>query len=67
MLLPSVVLFALAFQLLQTDIPFYLHAVVGRHDWLRSTLLLAAAIAAALACVPLLTASRGSRRGSLVG
>ena len=53
MLLPTVVLFALAFQLLQTDIPFYVHAVVGKHSWLGATLLLAVAIAAALACVPL--------------
>jgi len=52
-LLPTVVLFALAFQLLQTDIPFYVHAVVGKHSWLGATLLLAVAIAAALACVPL--------------
>jgi glycoside/pentoside/hexuronide:cation symporter, GPH family len=51
-LLPTVVLFALAFQLLQTDIPFYVHAVVGKHSWLSATLLLAVAIAAALACVP---------------
>ena len=52
-LLPTVVLFALAFQLLQTDIPFYVHAVVGKHSWLGGTLLLSVAIAAALACVPL--------------
>jgi len=63
-LLPTVVLFALAFQLLQTDIPFYVHAVVGRHSWLGSTLLLAVAIAAALACVPLFArlARRTSKR-----
>jgi glycoside/pentoside/hexuronide:cation symporter, GPH family len=63
-LLPSVVLFALAFQLLQTDIPFYVHAVVGKHSWLSSTLLLAVAIAAALACVPLFIrlAERTSKR-----
>ncbi len=52
-LLPTVVLFALAFQLLQTDIPFYVHAVVGKHSWLSATLLLAVAIASAVACVPL--------------
>ncbi len=52
-LLPTVVLFALAFQLLQTDIPFYVHAVVGKHSWLGATLLLSVAIAAAVACVPL--------------
>lgn len=52
-LLPTVLLFGLAFQLLQTDIPFYVHAVVGKHSWLSATLLLSVAIAAALACVPL--------------
>jgi GPH family glycoside/pentoside/hexuronide:cation symporter len=63
-LLPSVVLFALAFQLLQTDIPFYVHAVVGRHSWLTSRVLLAVAIAAAIVCVPLFTrlAQRTSKR-----
>jgi GPH family glycoside/pentoside/hexuronide:cation symporter len=63
-LLPSVVLFALAFQLLQTDIPFYVHAVVGRHSWLTSRLLLAVAIGAAIGCVPLFTrlARRTSKR-----
>jgi GPH family glycoside/pentoside/hexuronide:cation symporter len=52
-LLPTVVLFGLAFQLLQTDIPFYVHAVVGKHSWLGATALLVVAIAAALVCVPL--------------
>jgi len=52
-LLPTVVLFALAFQLLQTGIPFYVHAVVGKHSWLGGTLLLGVAIAAAVICVPL--------------
>jgi len=52
-LLPTVVLFGLAFQLLQTDIPFYVHAVVGKHSWLGATVLLVVAIAAALVCVPL--------------
>ena len=47
------VLFGLAFQLLQTDIPFYVHAVVGKHSWLGATLLLVVAIAAAVVCVPL--------------
>lgn len=51
-LLPTVVLFGLAFQLLQTDIPFYAHAVVGKHSWLSATLLLVVAIAAAVVCVP---------------
>ncbi len=63
-LLPTVVLFALALQLLQTDIPFYVHAVVGRHGWLSSRLLLAVAIAAAIVCVPAFTvlAKRTSKR-----
>jgi GPH family glycoside/pentoside/hexuronide:cation symporter len=63
-LLPTVVLFALAFQLLQTDIPFYVHAVVGKHSWLSATLLLAVAIAAALVCVPVFArlARRTSKR-----
>jgi glycoside/pentoside/hexuronide:cation symporter, GPH family len=63
-LLPTVVLFALAFQLLQTDIPFYVHAVVGKHSWLTSRVLLTVAIAAAIACVPLFTrlAARTSKR-----
>jgi glycoside/pentoside/hexuronide:cation symporter, GPH family len=52
-LLPTIVLFALAFQLLQTGIPFYVHAVVGKHSWLGGTLLLGVAIAAAVVCVPL--------------
>jgi len=61
-LLPSVVLFALAFQLLTTDIPFYVHSVVGTHSWLKPRVLLAVAIAAALACLPLFI--RLSRRSS---
>lgn len=52
-LLPTVVLYALAFQLLLTDIPFYVHALVGKHSWLGATALLVAAIAAAVVCVPL--------------
>jgi len=52
-LLPTVVLFALAFQLLLTDIPFYVHAIVGKHSWLSATLLLVVAIAAAVVSVPL--------------
>jgi GPH family glycoside/pentoside/hexuronide:cation symporter len=65
-LLPTVVLFALAFQLLQTDIPFYVHSVIGKHDWLTSRLLLSVAIAAAIACVPLFVrlADRTSKRGA---
>ena len=63
-LLPTVVLFALAFQLLQTAIPFYVHAVVGRDSWLSGRVLLAVAIAAAVVCVPLFTllAQRTSKR-----
>ena len=63
-LVSTVVLFALAFQLLQTDIPFYVHAIVGKHSWLSSTLLLAVAIGAALVCVPLYArlARRTSKR-----
>jgi GPH family glycoside/pentoside/hexuronide:cation symporter len=54
-LLPTVVLFALAFQLLQSDIPFYVHAVVGTHSWLNARELLAVAIAAAILFVPVFT------------
>jgi GPH family glycoside/pentoside/hexuronide:cation symporter len=61
-LVGSVVLFSLAFQLLETDVPFYVHAVVGTHSWLGSTLLLAVAIAAAVVSVPLF--SRLARRTS---
>ncbi|HYA09134.1 MAG TPA: MFS transporter [Gaiellaceae bacterium] len=63
-LLPSIVLFALAFQLLQTDIPFYVHAIVGKDSWLSSTALLAVAIGAALVCLPLFgrLAQRTSKR-----
>jgi GPH family glycoside/pentoside/hexuronide:cation symporter len=63
-LLPTVVLFALAFQLLQTDIPFYVHAVVGKHSWLTARVLLTVAIAAAIVCVPFFTrmARRTSKR-----
>ena len=63
-LLPTVVLFALAFQLLQTDIPFYVHAVIGKHSWLTSRVLLAVAIATAIAVVPVFRrlADRTSKR-----
>jgi GPH family glycoside/pentoside/hexuronide:cation symporter len=63
-LLSSVVLFALAFQLLQSDIPFYTHAVLGTHSWLSSQLLLAVAIAAAIVCVPVFSrlANRTSKQ-----
>lgn len=63
-LLPTVVLFALAFQLVQTNTPFYVHAIVGKHSWLSATLLLAVAIATALAFVPVFArlAHRTSKR-----
>jgi GPH family glycoside/pentoside/hexuronide:cation symporter len=51
-LLPTIVLFALAFQLLQIDIPFYVHAVVGKDTWLSTHVVLGVAIAAAIAFVP---------------
>jgi GPH family glycoside/pentoside/hexuronide:cation symporter len=65
-LLPTVVLFALAFQLLQTDMPFYIHAVVGKHSWLSARVLLTVAIASAIVCVPLFKryAERTSKRGA---
>jgi glycoside/pentoside/hexuronide:cation symporter, GPH family len=72
-LLPTLVLFALAFQLLQTDFPFYVHAVVGKHSWLTATVLLAVAIAAAIVCVPLFarlgrrTSKRHAYRISILG
>ena len=52
-LLPTVVLFALSFELLKSVIPFYAHAVLPEGSWLKSRYLLAAAIAAAVVCVPL--------------
>ncbi len=61
-LLPSVVLFAVAFELLIGVIPFYAHAVIAKGSWLTSTLLLAVAIGSAVACVPLF--ARLARRTS---
>lgn len=63
-LLPTVVLFAIAFELLSSGIPFYVHAVVGKESWLKPRLLLAVAIAAAVVCVPLFIrlARRTSKR-----
>ena len=63
-LVPTVVLFSLSFQLLKSDVPFYVHAVVGRHSWLAPRVLLAVAIAAAVVCVPLFgqLARRTSKR-----
>ena len=63
-LLPTVVLFAVAFELLQAGIPFYVHAVVGKDSWLKPRTLLAVAIIAAVVCVPLFMrlARRSSKR-----
>jgi GPH family glycoside/pentoside/hexuronide:cation symporter len=65
-LLPSIVLFAIAFELLQALIPFYVHAIIGKHSWLSTRLLLAVAIVSAVACVPLFAglARRTSKRGA---
>jgi GPH family glycoside/pentoside/hexuronide:cation symporter len=51
-LVPTVVLFALAVALLLVNTPFYVHSVVGHHSWLSPTLMLAVAFLSALACVP---------------
>jgi GPH family glycoside/pentoside/hexuronide:cation symporter len=63
-LLPTVVLFALAFELLGAGIPFYVHSVLAKGTWLKPRLLLAVAIVAAVACVPIFTgfARRTSKR-----
>ena len=63
-LLPTVVLFAVSFELLQGVIPFYAHAVLAPGSWLKSRILLAVAIAAAVICVPLFArlAHRTSKR-----
>ena len=65
-LLPSVVLFAIGFELLQAVIPFYAHDVLPEGSWLSSTLLLAVAIGSAVGCVPLFVrlARRTSKRQS---
>jgi GPH family glycoside/pentoside/hexuronide:cation symporter len=65
-LLPSVVLFAISFELLQALIPFYVHAIVGKHSWLSTRVLLATAIVSAIACVPLFArlARRTSKRAA---
>ena len=52
-LLPTVVLFAISFELLQGVIPFYAHAVLAEGSWLKARILLAVAILAAVGCVPL--------------
>ncbi len=51
-LLPSVVLFAIVFDLLQAVIPFYAHAMLPKHSWLTGRWLVAIAIAAAVVFVP---------------
>jgi glycoside/pentoside/hexuronide:cation symporter, GPH family len=63
-LLPSVVLFAIAFDLLQAVIPFYAHAMLPKGSWLTGRWLVAIAIAAAVVCVPLFKrfAARTSKR-----
>jgi GPH family glycoside/pentoside/hexuronide:cation symporter len=63
-LLPTIVLFALAVAILQTDVLFYVHAVVGKHSWLSPTVMLVIAFAAAIVCVPLFSrlAARTSKR-----
>jgi len=65
-LLPSVVLFAVSFELLQGVIPFYVHAIVGKESWLKPRVLLAVAIGAAVACVPVFArlARRTSKRNA---
>jgi GPH family glycoside/pentoside/hexuronide:cation symporter len=52
-LLPSVVLFAIVFDLLQAVIPYYAHAVLPKDSWLTGRWMVAIAIAAAVVCVPL--------------
>ena len=63
-LLPSVVLFAISFEMLQGVIPFYAHDVLPAGSWLSSTVLLAVAIGSAVVCVPLFIrfARRTSKR-----
>jgi glycoside/pentoside/hexuronide:cation symporter, GPH family len=65
-LLPTVVLFALSFELLQGVIPFYAHAILAPDSWLKSRILLAVAIASAVVCVPLFArlARRTSKRAA---
>jgi Na+/melibiose symporter-like transporter len=71
-LLPTVVLFGVAFELLQGVIPFYAHAVIGKGSWLTSRWLLTAAILAAVGCVPLFerfgrrTSKRRAYRSSML-
>ena len=63
-LLPTVVLFALAVALLITNTPYYVHAVVGKHNWLSDKLMLTVAFVAALVFVPVFVrlARRTSKR-----
>jgi glycoside/pentoside/hexuronide:cation symporter, GPH family len=63
-LLPSVVLFALAVTVLIADTPYYVHDVVGKHSWLSPTVMLTVAFVSALAFVPVFIrlAARTSKR-----
>jgi glycoside/pentoside/hexuronide:cation symporter, GPH family len=63
-LLPTIVLFALAVALLITNTPYYVHAVVGKHNWLSDKLMLTAAFVGALVFVPVFMrlARRTSKR-----
>lgn len=63
-LLPTIVLFALAVTMLITDTPFYVHDMVGKKSWLSPTVMLVVAFVSALACVPLFMrlAARTSKR-----
>ena len=71
-LLPTIVLFALSFELLKSVIPFYAHAVLAKDSWLNVRYLLAAAIASAGICVPLFarlghrTSKRAAYRWSML-
>ena len=55
-LLPTVVLFGISFELLQGVIPFYVHALLPKGSWLTVRVLTAVAIAAAVAFVPVFAA-----------
>lgn len=62
-LLPTIVLFALAVGVLITNTPYYIHAVVGEHSWV-NTWMLPVAFISALAFVPVFMrlARRKSKR-----
>jgi GPH family glycoside/pentoside/hexuronide:cation symporter len=63
-LLPTIVLFALAVALLITNTAYYVHSVVGPHSWLKPTYMLTAAFVSALVFVPLFSrlGARTSKR-----